>query len=185
MYRRIEISLAKFKKRKSGPVRDKKSHEKQDRIGADDRPGTEPQDGGMPNRMPDDPPEPEVEKTAEIPPTEKPEDLSPLQQGQKDAKLTQLFWLRVGFAVVAGIAATFIFDFIEGEERRWASIGFMIIVFVATIIIAKGMRIPFSLSDRKKLVTQGIGSYIFMYLFVWIMSYTLVNMNNESTLPFL
>lgn len=107
-----------------------------------------------------------------------------MQQSEKDSKLTQLFWLRVGFAIAAGIAATFVLDVVEGEERRWASIGFMIIVFIATIVIAKGMHIPFALSDRKKLVTQGIGSYIFMYLFVWIMSYSIVNMDGRSALPF-
>ena len=85
------------------------------------------------------------------------------------------------WAVIAGTAATFIFEDIEGEERRWASIGFMIIVFIATIIIAKGMKIQLPSSDRKKIVTQAIGSYIFLYLFTWIVSYTLVHSGSVST----
>ena len=36
-------------------------------------------------------------------------------------------------------------------------------------------------SDRKKIVTQGIGSYIFLYLFTWIVSYTLVHSGSVST----
>ena len=84
-------------------------------------------------------------------------------------------------AIIAGTAATFIFEGIEGEERRWASIGFMIIVFFGTIIVAKGMKMQLPSSDRKKLVTQAIGSYIFLYLFTWIVSYTLVNSGSISS----
>ena len=73
--------------------------------------------------------------------------------------------MRVGLAIIAGICnATFIFDGIEGEERRWASIGFMIIIFFATVIIAKGMKMQLPSSDRKKIVTQAIGSYVFCIL---------------------
>jgi uncharacterized SAM-binding protein YcdF (DUF218 family) len=83
-------------------------------------------------------------------------------------------------AIIAGSLATFIFDGIEGEERRWASIGFMIIIFFATIIVAKGMKMQLPSSDRKKIVTQAIGSYVFLYLFSWIVTYTLVNVENIS-----
>jgi hypothetical protein len=57
----------------------------------------------------------------------------------------------------------------------------MIIVFFGTIIVAKGMKMQLPRSDRKKIVTQGIGSYIFMYLFTWILTYTLVNAGSIST----
>jgi hypothetical protein len=56
---------------------------------------------------------------------------------------------------------------------------------IVTCFIAKGMKINFPRSDRKKLVTTGIGSYIFMYLFAWIMTYTLLNIpRNDFSLPF-
>ena len=89
--------------------------------------------------------------------------------------------MRVALAIIAGTAATFIFEDIEGEERRWSSIGFMIIVFFGTIIVAKGMKMQLPSSDRKKIVTQAIGSYVFLYLFSWIVTYTLVNINSGST----
>ena len=85
--------------------------------------------------------------------------------------------------MAAGTAATFIFEPLEGEERRWASIGFMIVLFGVTIGIGKGMRMQLPSSDRKKLVTQGIGSYIFIYLFMWIVSYTLVNISSLEEMP--
>ena len=83
-------------------------------------------------------------------------------------------------AVAAGTAATFIFEPVAGEERRWASIAFMIAVFVGTVFVGRAMGIRLPRSDRKKLVTQGIGSYIFLYLFMWIVSYTLVNIEEAG-----
>ena len=99
----------------------------------------------------------------------------------KDSKLSKLFWMRIVLAVIAGTVSTFIFEDIEGEERRWASIGFMIIVFFGTVIVAKGMKMQLPSSDRKKIVTQAIGSYVFLYLFTWIVTYTLVHSGSVST----
>ena len=98
----------------------------------------------------------------------------------------KLFWMRFVFALVGGIVATFMFEQIEGdEERRWSSIIFMIVLFIITCFIAKGMKINFPKADRKKLVTTGIGSFIFLYLFAWITTYTLLNLPKENfSLPF-
>ena len=97
--------------------------------------------------------------------------------------LDKLFWIRVGMAALGGIAATFLFESIDGEERRWASIIFMIMVFIASAIIGKGMKIGLPRSDRKKIVTTGIGSYVFIYLFMWILSYTLVHLPATGAIP--
>lgn len=153
--------MAKFKKKKSEPTPDPKDSKK----------------------------ESIKEENNEIPETEssdsKSETSEPIvnQQGksEKDKKLDKLFWLRVGFAVIAGTLATFLFEDIQGEERRWASIVFMIIVFIVTIFIAKSMKMQLPSSDRKKIVTQGIGSYIFLYLFIWILTYTIVHAGTVST----
>ncbi len=150
--------MAKFKKKKSEPTPDPKDSKK----------------------------ESIKEENNEIPDTESnnPETTEPISQegkSEKDKKLDKLFWLRVGFAVIAGTLATFIFEDIQGEERRWASIVFMIIIFIVTIFIAKSMKMQLPSSDRKKIVTQGIGSYIFLYLFVWILTYTIVHAGTVST----
>ncbi len=101
-------------------------------------------------------------------------------------RVDKLFWLRVGFAIMGGIAATFLFEGIEdSEEHRWTSIMFMIVLFIVTCIIAKMMKINFPKSDRKKIVTTGIGSYIFMYLFSWIMTFTVLNLpQDDMSIPF-
>ena len=124
---------------------------------------------------------PETEKSESIPDTPSGEPpVSIAEKSEKDKKLNKLFWMRVALAIIAGTAATFIFEGMEGEERRWASIGFMIIIFFGTVIVAKGMRMQLPSSDRKKIVTQAIGSYVFLYLFSWIVSYTLTHLGSTT-----
>ena len=154
--------MAKFKKKKSEPTID-------------------PNDSKKESEETSSPDVPETEKSEPVPETPSADpSISIVEKSEKDKKLNKLFWLRVGLAIIAGSSATFIFDGIEGEERRWASIGFMIIIFFATIIVAKGMKMQLPSSDRKKIVTQAIGSYVFLYLFSWIVTYTLVNFENIS-----
>jgi len=154
--------LAKFKKKKSEPTVDPNDSKKES---VKDSPADAP----------------ETEKSEPVPETPSADpSVSIAEKSEKDRKLNQLFWLRVSLAIIAGTSATFIFDGIEGEERRWASIGFIIIIFFATIIVAKGMKMQLPSSDRKKIVTQAIGSYVFLYLFSWIVTYTLVNVENIS-----
>ena len=151
--------MAKFKKRKSEPTPDPKDPKKESiKEENNEIPDTESNDS---------------ETTEPI--------VNQEEKTEKDKKLDKLFWLRVGFAVIAGTLATFIFEDIQGEERRWASIVFMIIIFIITIFIAKSMKMQLPSSDRKKIVTQGIGSYIFLYLFVWILTYTIVHAGTVST----
>jgi hypothetical protein len=156
--------LAKFKKKKSAPT-----------PGSDD---SKP-------KITDGVDVPEVEKSEPLTnnskdPSKDPS-ISDAAKNAKDKKLSKLFWMRIALGIGAGIATTFIFEDIEGEERRWASIGFMIILFFASIIVAKAMNLQLPPSDRKKIVTQGIGSYVFLYLFSWIVSYTLTHLGDIST----
>ncbi len=126
-------------------------------------------------------PTPEIENSEPIsdnPSGEPP--VSVAEKSEKDKKLNTLFWMRIALAIIAGTAATFLFGGIEGEDRRWASIGFMIVIFFASVIVAKGMKMQLPSSDRKKVVTQAIGSYVFLYLFSWIVSYTLTHLGSTT-----
>ena len=126
-------------------------------------------------------PTPEIENSEPIsdnPSGEPP--VSVAEKSEKDKKLNKLFWMRIALAIIAGTAATFLFEGIEGEDRRWASIGFMIVIFFASVIVAKGMKMQLPSSDRKKVVTQAIGSYVFLYLFSWIVSWTLTHLGSTS-----
>jgi hypothetical protein len=139
-------------------------------------------------------PEPELESeskieaestdTSEIPPPTPV--ISEEQKNITKKRTNTLFWMRFGFAIIGGAIATFLFEEIDGnEERRWTSIIFMIVLFIITCFIAKGMKINFPKADRKKLVTTGMGSFVFLYLFAWIMTYTLLNLpRDDFSLPF-
>ena len=154
--------MAKFKKKKSEPTIDPNDSKKES---VEDVPVDTP----------------ETEKSEPVPDTPSGEPaVSIAEKSEKDRKLNKLFWMRVALAVIAGTAATFIFEDIEGEERRWASIGFMIVIFFGTVIVAKGMKMQLPSSDRKKIVTQSIGSYVFLYLFSWIVSYTLTHLETVT-----
>lgn len=120
------------------------------------------------------PPEPDPAGPPEPPGPPEPFE-SQLDIDDKTHKLNRLYWMRAALAVIAGISATFLFAPLEGETRRWASIGYMIILFAGTVFVAKSMRIPLPKSDRKKIVTQALPSYIFLYLFVWVASHTIVH----------
>jgi len=154
--------LAKFKKKKSEPTADSNDSKSES---VEDIPADIPQ----------------TEKSKPVPITPSGPSVSVAEKSEKDRKLNKLFWLRVALAIIAGTSATFIFEDIEGEERRWASIGFMIGIFFATVIVAKLMKMQLPSSDRKKVVTQAIGSYVFLYLFSWIVSYTLTHLGNVGS----
>ncbi len=154
--------MAKFKKKKSAPTPESGDSKTE----------------SIKNNTPEIP---ETEKSAPTPEPPKIPIENEAEKSEKDKKLSNLFWMRVALAIIAGISATFIFEGIEGEERRWASIGFMIVIFFATIIIAKGMKMQLPSSDRKKIVTQAIGSYVFLYLFSWIVTHTLVHVGSTSS----
>ena len=163
--------MAKFKKKKF------KSEKPDPEEKNDDLPEIEA-DESVENTENESESEPAVETPTESKPdpTEDPIDKSATK------KLTdRLFWLRIAVAIAGGVIATFAFeDIADVEEKRWTSIGFMIMLFIATAIIAKSWRIK--IANKKKYVTTGIGSFVFMYLFMWIFSYTVVNVGTSKSM---
>jgi hypothetical protein len=169
-----EIQMAKFKKKKF-------SAEKPDpKDETDDLPeieATEDEKKAIAEAT-----EPTEETESELNPKPDPSD-DPIDKSATKKLTDRLFWLRIAVAIAGGIIATFAFeDIADVEEKRWTSIGFMIMLFVATAIIAKSWKIR--IAKKKKYVTTGIGSFVFMYLFMWIFSYTVVNAGtSQSMIP--
>ncbi len=163
--------MAKFKKKKF------KSEKPDPEEKNDDLPEIEA-DESVENTETESESDPAVETPTESKPdpTEDPIDKSATK------KLTdRLFWLRIAVSIAGGVIATFAFeDIVDMEEKRWTSIGFMIMLFIATAIIAKSWRIK--IANKKKYVTTGIGSFVFMYLFMWIFSYTVVNAGTSKSM---
>ena len=166
----------------------KKFVPEQDETSVNEQPEPEPEsDDKVLGKWTPDPNEPQDTSTTESPESSNGEPIiNSEQENITKKRADKLFWMRVVFAIIGGIAATFLFEGIEdSEEHRWTSITFMIILFLVTCIIAKGMKINFPRSDRKKIVTTGIGSFIFMYLFSWIMTFTLLNLPQDNmSIPF-
>ena len=169
---KLEISLARFKKKKKyRPEPDPKDSENKD-IPTEftDKPPTETEsEDNLTGKWT---PEPEQK---DQPPQKPPTDGDDPIDKSATKKLTdRLFWMRIAFSIIGRVVATYVFDDIaDVEEKRWTSIGFMIMLFIATAIIAKSWRIK--IANKKKYVTTGIGSFVFLYLFFWIMSYTLIH----------
>ena len=86
-----------------------------------------------------------------------------------------LFWIRIGLGVLAGIISAFGGNAVGADSRPYVGFGIMIIMFIISYGIAKTMRIPLPTSDRKKLITTGIGSYFFIFIFTWILVNTLMH----------
>jgi len=167
--------LARFKKRKWGSEKPKPNDNEKKEESDSTETNVEPTE----SEAQPEPTEPSSDTEVQKESNETFEDKSATK------KLTdRLFWMRVVLAVIGGVIATFAFeDIADVEEKRWTSIGFMIMLFIATAIIAKTWRIR--IQNKKKYVTTGIGSFVFIYLFVWIVSYTLVNSaSSPSLIPF-
>ena len=90
------------------------------------------------------------------------------EQKTKDP-LDKLFWIRVGFGVLAGVIAAQIGNSIDISSRPFLGLTVMVVLFMITRGIAKAMRIPLAPTEKKKLVMTGIGSYFFMFIFTWIL----------------
>ena len=176
--------MARFKKRKWGSEKPKDEANRESPPTESESPPTESE---SPPTESESPP-----TESESPPTESEQSKISSKETQESfedksatKKLTdRLFWMRIVFSVIGGIVATFVFeDIVDVEEKRWTSIGFMIMLFIATAIIAKSWRIR--IANRKKYVTTGIGSFVFLYLFTWIVSHTIVNLETGSSIiPF-
>ena len=165
----------------------KKFVPEQEDTSVKEQPKLEPKsEEGVTGKWTPDPNQPKDVQPAESQESKDQSIVSSEQEKITKKRTDKLFWMRIGFAIIGGIAATFLFEGIEdSEEHRWTSIMFMIVLFIVTCVIAKMMRINFSRADRKKLVTTGIGSYIFLYLFAWIMSFTLLNLPQDNiSIPF-
>ena len=100
---------------------------------------------------------------------------SQTEESKVKGGLDKLFWLRVGMGVLAGSLSAIIGNDQVESTRVVLGFGIMIILFAGSYVIAKSMRIPIPMSDKKKLITTGYGSYFLMFIFCWILVNTLIH----------
>lgn len=100
---------------------------------------------------------------------------SQTEESKVKGGLDKLFWLRVGMGVLAGSLSAIIGNDQVESTRVVLGFGIMIILFAISYAIAKSLRIPIPISDKKKLITTGYGSYFLMFIFCWILVNTLIH----------
>ena len=83
--------------------------------------------------------------------------------------IDKIFWMRVGFGVLAGILAGAL-GYLSYNPQAFRGIGIGFMIYFVSYILARflfGKRLP--PTDYRKMVTTGMAGYVFMFLFVWIL----------------
>ena len=89
--------------------------------------------------------------------------------------LDQIFWLRAGLAAIAGVAA----DFLFGRDYT-SGLLFGAVVFMGSYYLVKAVWGKKIKPDQtSKLYTTALGSYIMIFLFAWILAFT-VGLNSMA-----
>ncbi len=89
-------------------------------------------------------------------------------------RLSILAWARVGLGALAGVLAG-AFNFLtltpaNPNQQAYYGLYLAVIVYLLSYYLAKYWLVPgIPARDKNKLITQGIGSFIMMFLFVWIL----------------
>lgn len=87
--------------------------------------------------------------------------------------IDKIFWMRIGFGILAGILAG-VLGYLSYNPMAFRGVGIGFLIYFVSYIVARfvfGKNLP--PTDYRKMVTTGMGGYVFMFLFVWIMYNTL------------
>jgi hypothetical protein len=81
----------------------------------------------------------------------------------------KMFWIRAGLGVAVGAAS----DLIFGSDYE-GGILLAILVYIGTFYLFRGVwGAKIAPTDTRKLVTAGMPSFILLFLFFWILLFTL------------
>jgi hypothetical protein len=95
-------------------------------------------------------------------------------------RLQMLAWIRVGLGIAAGVLSGTLGTYyvnsnpITFNPNSYVGLYIGILVYIGSYYLGKyrlGIVLP--QKDKNKLITQGIGGYIMMFLFFWILYNTL------------
>ncbi len=81
----------------------------------------------------------------------------------------KLFWLRAGLGAVTGVLAQFIFG---GDYYNGVVLGLLVYLlsyYLARFVWGKNV----TKQEMAKLYTSGIGTFVMLYLFFWLLLFTL------------
>lgn len=83
--------------------------------------------------------------------------------------IDKIFWMRIGFGVLAGIIAGML-GYLSSNPMAFRGVGVGFMIYFLSYIVARvsfGKNLP--PTDYRKMVTTGLGGYVFMFLFIWIL----------------
>jgi len=104
--------------------------------------------------------------------------IPPLDPSIQRQRLGWLAWFRVGFGALAGFVAgaiglvtpATITSGFSANQNAYYGFYIAIIVFLASYYFAKYTILKgIAPKDKNRLITQGIGSFIMMFIFTWIL----------------
>jgi hypothetical protein len=89
-------------------------------------------------------------------------------------QLQILAWIRMGLGALSGLIAGLLpFNANTGvsfNSNSYADIYLAVFIYIGSYYLAKyGLQIHLPYKDRNKMITQGIGGFIMMFVFVWIL----------------
>jgi hypothetical protein len=120
-------------------------------------------------------------------PDDDPKDVSTLQPQPLDPKLLRyklqmLAWIRVGLGILSGVLAATLGSYyivestgkVAFDPNSYVGLYVPVFIYIASYYLGKyGLGIVLPQKDKNKLITQGIGGFIMMFLFFWILYNTL------------
>lgn len=99
--------------------------------------------------------------------------MPPMDPALQRQRLSQLAWMRVGFGALAGLINGFLsLDTLKlgvVNSNAYYGIYVGVLIYIGSYYFAKNNWVKgINPKDKNKLFTQGIGSFVMMFLFSWI-----------------
>lgn len=86
----------------------------------------------------------------------------------------KLYWLRIGFGIIGGLVS-FYLQRLGGDFSLLPATIFMLL-YLASFYIARYSWVKeIKPEDASKLFFNGLGGFIFLFLFTWILLFTLIS----------
>ena len=84
-----------------------------------------------------------------------------------------VFWVRVVLGVLTGTSAGLL-GFVSPNPQAYLGIFIAIAMYILSVVFARTIARNVPQTERKKLFTAGLGGYIMLFLFSWILYNTLI-----------
>lgn len=87
------------------------------------------------------------------------------------SSLDKLYWVRISLGVLAGLVADFVFHADYGN-----AISVAILIYLASYYVARYLWFKkVARSEVSKIYTTGLFGFVMLFIFVWILLFTLIS----------